>query len=118
MTTTALPLPRSRFPVVLALIVLGIVAAAVCVPNIHAVERHGISASDAAFCFSGGGAVQLRATNPLNGRCATIAWMAEHFYVRIQEADGREVTMFCKEKMSCLEQVKQYLRNRGYSIPQ
>ena len=84
--------------------------------NSHALERHGVSAEDAAYCFSGGGAVQLSATNPANGRCATVASMLTRFYVRIQGPDGKDITMFCKEKMQCIDQVKQYLRNRGYEI--
>lgn len=82
----------------------------------HAALKHGVSADDAAFCFSGGGELQLSATNPANGRCATVARMVSKFFIRIQEPDGNEVTMFCKEKMQCIEQVKQYLRNRGYEV--
>lgn len=82
----------------------------------HAALKHGVSAEDAAFCFSGGGELQLSATNPANGRCATVALMVSRFFIRIQEPDGHDVTMFCKEKMQCIEQVKQYLRNRGYEI--
>jgi predicted negative regulator of RcsB-dependent stress response len=84
--------------------------------NTHAALKHGVSAEDAAFCFSGGGELQLSATNPRNGRCATVATMLSKFFIRIQEPDGNEVTMFCKEKMACIDQVKQYLRNRGYEI--
>lgn len=84
--------------------------------NTHAALKHGVSADQAAFCFSGGGELQLSATNPVNGRCATVARMLSKFFIRIQEPDGNEVTMFCKEKMACIEQVKQYLRNRGYEI--
>jgi predicted negative regulator of RcsB-dependent stress response len=84
--------------------------------NTHAALKHGVSADQAAFCFNGGGELQLSATNPRNGRCATVATMLSKFFIRIQEPDGNEVTMFCKEKMQCIDQVKQYLRNRGYDI--
>jgi hypothetical protein len=85
-------------------------------PTTHAALKHGVSADQAAFCFSGGGELQLSATNPRNGRCATVATMLSKFFIRIQEPDGNEVTMFCKEKMQCIDQVKQYLKNRGYDI--
>jgi len=99
------------------LILAAILAAQLVIPNGHALEKHGIAASDAAFCFSGGGELQLLANNPNNGRCASVAKMLEKFYIRIQEANGDEVTMFCKDKFDCIEQVKRYLTNRGYQLP-
>lgn len=106
------------FLVVLALLAVGAAYRAVVSVQApaHAALKHGVSADEAAFCFSGGGELQLSATNPANGRCATVARMVSKFFIRIQEPDGNEVTMFCKEKMQCIEQVKQYLRNRGYEV--
>lgn len=104
------------FLVVLAFLAVGAAYWALISPSTHAALKHGVSAEEAAFCFSGGGELQLSATNPANGRCATVARMVSKFFIRIQEPDGNEVTMFCKEKMQCIEQVKQYLRNRGYEI--
>lgn len=106
--------------VVLAFLCAGAIIGAIAATQVrapaHAAVKHGVTADQAAFCFSGGGELQLNATNPANGRCATVAKMLSKFYLRIQEPDGHDVTMFCKEKMSCINQVKQYLRNRGYEI--
>ena len=106
--------------VALAFLCAGAIISAIAANQVqapaHAAMKHGVTADQAAFCFSGGGELQLNATNPANGRCATVAKMLSKFYLRIQEPDGRDVTMFCKDKMSCIDQVKQYLRNRGYEI--
>jgi hypothetical protein len=53
---------------------------------------------------------------PSDGRKATICEVTGTFYIYVEEACGQEVTSMCKNKMSRVEQVKQYLMNRGYNI--
>lgn len=123
MSCATLNHPVIRIPFflfVLGIIVIGMLAIAHYVsvnPSPHALERHGVEAVMAHNCINNGGTVQGTFIQSQNGRKATICQIDNLFYIYIEEDSGDEVTSMCKNKMTRLEQVKQYLRNRGYDVP-
>jgi hypothetical protein len=57
--------------------------------------------------------------NPINGRRARVCCVDRVFGIQIIHRGGdgtwQEITCFVKSKMTRLDQVKQYLKNTGYS---
>lgn len=96
------------------LILLCAIAFAVAL-SVHAIAKHGSAAYTAAQCAD---KPELRMINPENGRIAMICLTSEGWGIYIQEADGSNVTAFVKEKVSRIEQVIRYMRNRGYELLQ
>ena len=84
----------------------------------HAVERHGEAALTVRECLSKNGAMQVW-YNHDTGRLANVCKMADKkFGIQIlKEGEGvwEEITSFCKEKMTRIDQIEQYLRNTGYT---
>jgi putative hemolysin len=93
--------------------VLLTVAYVSAMPNAHAVARHGNEATQAHTCINNGGTVQGTMKRESDGHIATICMMGK-FYIYIEDSCGNEVTSMCKNKMSKLDQVINYLTNRGY----
>lgn len=83
--------------------------------SVHAIAKHGTDAYIAAQCAD---RPELRMINPENGRIAMICLTSAGWGIYIQEADGNNVTAFVKEKLSRVEQVIRYMRNRGYEVVQ
>jgi hypothetical protein len=79
----------------------------------HAYERHGFAVDAILHCWSKGGSVKVM-HNPQTGRDAHICRTdGNKFGVVIQE-DNTVITSFVKDKMQRLDQVINYLKNRGY----
>jgi hypothetical protein len=80
----------------------------------HAIIRHGTIAEEIRRCIEQQGPLQTW-QNPLTGRSAMICQLPSGMF-GLQICEGeQEVTCVPKEKMSRLEQIYQYLKNRGYS---
>ena len=84
------------------------------VPNAHALARHGEEATMAHSCINDGGTIQATVTRKIDGHKAIVCQIMGTFYVYVEDKCGNEVTSMCKNKMSRLDQVIQYLKNRGY----
>lgn len=81
----------------------------------HAVERHGTDAIVVKTCQETSGNFATW-TNSSTKRYANIVCLPDgRFGLEICEGDGNMVTCFIKDKMKRLEQVYQYLENRGYT---
>lgn len=94
------------------LALLGLVLAAILYGT-HAVERHGTDAELVRRCVENGGTLETW-TNPQTWRQADICRLPDgRFGIMISRFE-REVTSFAKDKLRRLEQVRQYLANRGY----
>jgi len=97
------PLPMLLMLIVLATVVYGA----------HAVIRHGTLAEEIRRCIESNGPLETW-SNPLTGRSAMICQLPSGMLgLQICEGD-HEVTCIPKEKVSRIEQIYQYLRNRGY----
>jgi putative hemolysin len=111
MTTLTLPSHKysSSIFIVLALIVVLTTLTA------HAVERHGqIAVEINSYCSNGG--VLETWVNPVTGRQANICQLPNGIFgIQICE-DNKAITCIPKEKLSRIEQVYNYLKNRGYLI--
>lgn len=83
--------------------------------NEHAM-LHNEYAVQSAKCVDGEGEVLDLMQNPDTGRLGIICQDKESglIYVLIVALTGAIVTAFCKQKMRRHEQVKVYMRNRGY----
>jgi hypothetical protein len=82
----------------------------------HAEIRHGVGIVDTVNkCFDQYGAIRTF-VNKTTGRVAEICQDGPQFMIRIKDATGDLVTAFMKEKMRFIEQVTQYLINRGYIL--
>ncbi len=90
---------------------------AVDLASSHAVARHGGSAIVVRNCLNDKGAMQTW-FNPTTGRTARVCLIGDTtFGIQILEDVNetmREVTAFIKDKFTRVEQVAQYLKNRGY----
>ena len=80
----------------------------------HADIRHGGEAQLVRDCLNNVGPT-MTLHNPITHRSAEICKIDFNLWgVYIQEENGDEVTSFVKNKMTRLDQVLQYLSNRGY----
>lgn len=106
---------RPLFPIaVFLLLAVGLLVMFSLIISEHAAERAG--SLDAWGCTNNGGTLGTM-YNPQTGRNATICKLPDgSFWACISEG-SRCVTLISKEKLQRLEQVVQYLRNRGYVQP-
>lgn len=103
---------NSSFRILLFLIALVLAFASVSY-GYHAIERHGEAAIIVRECLNRQEPI-LKMRNPETGRLALVCKISESkFGIQIVKGE-HEITAFIKEKMKCLDQVKQYLLNRGY----
>ena len=84
----------------------------------HGELKHGVTAASTIdTCFQQNGTYQ-EWVNPTTGRHARICKLDNgKFGIQIiEKVDGvwQEITKFVKEKMTCWDQVAQYLKNTGY----
>jgi hypothetical protein len=81
----------------------------------HAVERHGDDAFTVSHCLNEHGAMQTW-LNKDTGRHAEVCQVGpEKFGIRISVNELKDtITQFIKNKMTRIDQVEQYLMNRGY----
>lgn len=79
----------------------------------HAIERHGADAVSVKNCLNQNGPAQVW-YQPTNQRWANICQVGDLFGMQITNGIGDEITAFIKNKMRRLDQVEQYLTNRGY----
>lgn len=99
-------------------LLLGLLILFAVMVNAHAIERHGSDAVYVKECQASSGNLESW-FNPDTQRSANIVCLPEgKFGLEICEEDGSMVTCFIKEKMKKLEQVYQYLQNRGYTPPE
>ena len=104
----------SKLLIIIVLIIIAIMFAAV-IYGPHAAARHGGLAVEIRDCVSRGGTMETW-MNPDTGRQANICQLANGMFgVQICKGNN-EITCIPKEKMSKLEQVYQYLKNRGYKF--
>lgn len=116
MTTISLPTPtyqrRNRAPLVL----LALFVIAFASLSLHALSRHGEAAVTINQQCNNGGTLETW-INETTGRRANICLMPDgKFGIEICEGDTA-LTCIPKEKMSRIEQIWAYLRNRGYAKP-
>lgn len=105
---------RPLFPVAAILLLAVLLVMFSLIISEHAAERAG--ALGAWGCTNNGGTLGTM-YNPQTGRNATICKLPDGgFWVCISEG-SRCVTMISKDKMQRIEQVIQYLVNRGYVQP-
>jgi hypothetical protein len=80
----------------------------------HGYTNHGSDAVRVRECFDKFGSIHMF-FNPRTDRYAELCFMDDGKYgIRILE-EGREITVFVKNKLKRLEQVLKYLENKGYT---
>jgi len=80
----------------------------------HALDRHGTDAEIVRLCMTDPGQPFMIVTNLETGRQAWLRNLPNGRYGIQIVKDGKEITSFIKEKMRDLDQVLNYLFNRGY----
>jgi hypothetical protein len=109
MTAITCPQPRTFNPAPLLLLAALLLAV---IYGTHAVARHGTEADAVRECMSSNGPIQ-RWRYPDNNRIVSVCQLPDgKFGIQVTER-LREVTSYIKNRMSRLEQVETYLRNRG-----
>jgi len=121
MMTNNSPMQRQSYSLLCLLALIAVICAiatTTAVANgltIHALERHGDEALLVRQCLQRNGAIQ-EWLQP-NGRIARICQLENgKFGVEIIDDQGRNITAFIKNKMRTLEQVEQYMRNKGAEL--
>jgi len=115
MATLAIDYPERRnplFPAAVILILLTLALATIVLQQ-HAAQRHGVEADIVRDCLSRNGALE-KWMNFDTGRQALICQVRDNVWGIQIIKDRREITSFIKNKISRIEQVYQYLLNRGY----
>lgn len=83
--------------------------------SFHAIEKHGDEAFLVRQCMEHRGAIQEWLQS--NGRIARVCELADgRFGIEIVDQAGENVTAFIKNKLRTLEQVEQYLMNKGAQL--
>lgn len=83
--------------------------------SLHALERHGNEAVMVKQCLDQNGPLQI--WQQPNGRVAKVCQLDNGQYgILIEDANGNNITAFVKNKSRTLQQVMQYLRNKGAQL--
>ncbi|RJR10010.1 hypothetical protein C4588_04275 [Candidatus Parcubacteria bacterium] len=83
--------------------------------SLHALDRHGNEALMVKQCLDQKGPLQV--WQQPNGRIAKICQLDNgKFGILIEDANGNNITAFVKNKSRTLQQVIQYLRNKGAQL--
>jgi hypothetical protein len=99
----------------LALIIVAIIIFITTVLS-HGYERHGIEAIQIDACLRNQGPISVW-HNPTTNRFIQLCQVPGGKYgLQVSQEDIGEITAFIKDKMSDLQQVTTYLRNRGYEL--
>lgn len=97
------------------LLLISLLFAVLYVLSEHAVERHGTEAEIVQACIEKNGAIQ-EWLQP-NGRLARVCQLDDgKFGIEIVDEEGNNITAFIKNRMRTLEQVEQYLANKGAQL--
>ena len=109
---------KSNFGFIMSVLIFGLLLAfLIAFSMAHAVERHGTDAVIVKTCQETSGNFETW-DNPETNRSANIVCLPDgRFGLEICESDGSMVTCFIKDKMKRIEQVYNYLKNRGYTPP-
>lgn len=103
-----------KFLLIFALAFILLLSISFIAANSHSIERHGNDALLVEACVNNGGTME-QWWNPNTKRSASICGLPDgRFGILVCEEDGNVVTCFIKDKMKRLEQVYNYLKNRGY----
>lgn len=108
----AVPMKTNNTNLLIYFGILSMILAMFAVLSIHALERHGLKAELVKYCMQEKGPIQ-EWLQP-NGRIARVCQLDNgKFGIEIVDQEGRNITAFIKNKMRSLEQVEQYLINKG-----